>query len=255
MLESIGVFLNSVLNPVFSPLLVLPPFFSILVMSFVISLVVSVIYKYTTDQDLMRRLKAELKELQAEMKLLRSEPEKMMVVQKKAMETNMKYMSHSFKSTLFTFIPILIIFSWMGAHLAYYPLSPNEEFAVSVLLEDGLGLNASITAPEGIEVVSDAVQKINSNSVGWKLKGVEGSYVLSFLIGDKEYEKDILITKEKKYVQVEKAVNDGVVKSINSGNAPIKPINLFGWKIGWLGTYIIFSIFSSILLRKIMKLA
>ena len=72
-----------------------------------ITLLITLIYKFTTDQDLMKQLKAELKELQAEMKALKSEPEKAMEVQKRAMQTNMKYMMQSMKATLFTFIPII----------------------------------------------------------------------------------------------------------------------------------------------------
>jgi uncharacterized membrane protein (DUF106 family) len=116
------------LDPVFSPLLYLHPFISVTILSFLISLIIIVIYKYTTNQTLMKSLKDELKALQAEMKLLKDQPQKMMEVNKRAMETNMKYMMHSFRSTLFTFIPIIFIFSWMSANYAYEPIAPGENF-------------------------------------------------------------------------------------------------------------------------------
>ena len=39
-----------------------------------------------------------------------------MEVQKLAMEKNMKYMLQSLKPTLFTFIPIIFIFSWLRTY-------------------------------------------------------------------------------------------------------------------------------------------
>ena len=54
------------------------------------------------------------------MKTLRSDPDKMMVVQRKAMETNMKYMMQSMRPTLFTLIPIIVIFGWLNATLAFF---------------------------------------------------------------------------------------------------------------------------------------
>ena len=167
----------------------------------------------------------------------------------------MKYMTQSFKPTLFTFIPIIIIFSWLSAHLAFYPIAPDTTFSTTVFLKDGMGMNATLSAPEEITIISDAKQKINAESVTWKLKGKEGKYNLEYEIGDKVYEKDVVITKTKEYAKVDKLVNDDLVNSIKINNEPIKAMNLFGWKVGWLGSYIIFSIIFSMLLRKWMKLA
>ncbi|MEM4265704.1 MAG: EMC3/TMCO1 family protein, partial [Candidatus Woesearchaeota archaeon] len=107
-------FLNPVFDFLFGWLLPLPPFWSILILSFIMSLIVIIITKYTTNQDLMKHLKEESKELQKQMKELKDQPEKMMEVQKKHMESSMKYMSQSFRPMIFTFIPIIIIFGWIS---------------------------------------------------------------------------------------------------------------------------------------------
>src|SRR3989344_6394446 len=143
--------LNTLLDPVFNPLLQFPPLVGVLIISLIISVMITVIYKFTTNQSLMRDLKNEMKELQKETKELRSEPEKAMQVQKKAMETNMKYMMHSMKSTIFTILPIIIIFGWLNANLAYEPILPGQEFSVSATFAKGISGNISLYAPEGIE--------------------------------------------------------------------------------------------------------
>ncbi|MBW3020994.1 DUF4199 family protein [Candidatus Woesearchaeota archaeon] len=262
--------MSSILDPLFRPLLNLispepgmGPFFLILLFSFAISLLITLVYKAVTDQDLMRSLKAEMKELQKEMKELRKDPQKMMEVQKKSMETNMKYMTHSFKPTLITLIPIIIIFGWMSSNLAVYPILENDTFPVTMTVESELiGYNVSIEVPEGIELVSSETQKIESEEVKWLMKGNYGNYNLLFKIGENYYEKDITISNQfGDYADLESKIEDGNVKSIKIGNEKVKPFQSVGFKFpwignfGWLGTYILFSIIFSIVIRKALKVA
>lgn len=105
-----------ILDTITGPLFVLPEPFPILIISFVLTLATTLVYKYVTDQELMKTLKEDMKAMQAEMKTLKEHPEKMMAVQKEAMQKNMKYMMHSFKPMLVTFIPIVFIFGWLRGH-------------------------------------------------------------------------------------------------------------------------------------------
>ncbi|MBT3303759.1 DUF106 domain-containing protein [Candidatus Woesearchaeota archaeon] len=258
MFRALGDALNFILDPVLKPLLNLSPFWAIVIISFLIALIMTLVYKWATDQNLMHRLKGELKELQGEMKTLRQDPKAMMKVQKQAMETNMKYMTQSFKPTIITFIPIIIIFSWLAAHLAYYPIMPMEDFITTIELKDGFGQNITIITPEEIEILSDATQKINAETVSWKLKGPPGKYLLEYELNGQVYDKSVLITTESDYEPAEKLLKDDLVKSIRINNKPIKPlgkVKLFGWQPGWLGTYILASLVFSLLLRKLFKLA
>src|SRR3989344_1965257 len=110
-------FLDPVLNPVLQPLLNASPFLGILILSFIVSLLITLSYKLFTNQQEMKRLKEEQKEYQKKMKELRSNPQEMMQIQKDSMKKNMEYMKHSLKATLFTMLPLLLIFGWMSAHL------------------------------------------------------------------------------------------------------------------------------------------
>ena len=210
-------------------------------------------------------LKNEMKELQKETKELRSEPEKAMQVQKKAMETNMKYMMHSMKSTIFTILPIIIIFGWLNANLAYEPILPGQEFSVSATFAKGISGNISLYAPEGIEISGELTKPIEDGKVMWLLKGAEGDYTegnaLKFEFNGQNAYKDLIITQEQRYAPVMETIkNVGGLKAISTSNEKKKvitffgkPISFLGFKGGWLGTYIIFSIISSMILRKVMK--
>ncbi len=207
-----------------------------------------------TDQDLMKQLKAEMKEFQKETKELKDHPEKMMDVQKKAMQTNMKYMGLSMKPTLVTFIPIIVIFGWMHAHLAYEPILPGQDFTITANFKNAEG-DIKLAVPDKLRIISDPVQKISYNQANWVLNGLNGEYVLEYEFEGTKYNQELLITNKLAYEQPIKQIKNKRLKSLNINNQKLKVMNLFGWKVGWLGTYIIFSLIFSMSLRKMMNLA
>lgn len=240
---------ENLLNPIFSPLLNLPTLWAVVLLSFFISLVITLLYKYTTDQNLMKQLKEEMKEFQKEIKELRKEPEKAMEVQKKAMQTNMKYMTHSMRSTLYSFIPIIIIFSWMTAHLAYEPILPGQDFTTTVTFEKNVNGTIELSVPKGITINGDAKKEIKDSMVKWILNGDKGEYLLEYILNGKKYSKEVLITEENKYKEPIKKINDGYVKFIEIEHKPKKII----LGLNWLWTYILFSLIFSMLIRKVIK--
>ena len=244
--------ISDFLNPILSPLLNLPTFWAIIVLSFMISLIITVIYKYTTDQNLMKQLKEEMKAFQKQIKELKKETERAMAIQKKSMQTNMKYMMQSMKSTLYSFIPIILIFGWMNANLAYEPIMPEQEFTTTIFLEDKANGEIELSVPLGIEVNGATKKEIKDSEVTWLLSGERGEYLFEYIFDGKKYNKELLID-DVKYNEPIKKIKGSSIKSIEVEHNKKLPLNLFGWKLGWLGTYIIFSIIFSILIRKVIK--
>ena len=109
---------NGFLDPFLNPLLsYLGTFWFIVLISFVVSLVTVIVYKYTTDQILMKSIKEDLDKLNKKMKENKSDSQKMMQYQKEMWGKQMTMMKHSFTSTIYTFIPIIILFSWLTSNM------------------------------------------------------------------------------------------------------------------------------------------
>lgn len=244
---------ESILNPIFGPLLNLPTLWAVILLSFLISLIITVVYKYTTNQDLMKQLKEEMKEFQREIKELRKEPEKAMQVQKKSMQTNMKYMMLSMKSTLYSIVPIIIIFSWMSANFAYDPILPGQDFTTTVIFEENVEGTIELSVPDGLIINGGSRKEVKDSEIKWVLSGNKGEYLIEYLFDGEKYGKEVLITEENRYKEPIKRIKGGTINLIEIGHNKKILLNLFGWKVGWLGTYIIFSILFSILVRKIIK--
>ena len=249
-------FLDPVLNPVLQPLLNMSPFWGVVILAFVITLIITLAYKYLTNQSEMKRLKEEQKESQKRMKELRNNPEEMMKVQKAAMKKNMEYMKHSFKATLITFIPIILIFGWMNAHLAYEPIFPGERFSITAEFAEGVNGEAELLVDEGTELLNEAKQGISSNIL-WNLKSTAGEHFLTVKTGSEEQTKKVLITTDLMYEEPISVYEHSDIASIKINYNKLRPLGgmeIFGWQPGWLGLYIIFSIIFSVGLRKVLKI-
>ncbi|MBI2548911.1 DUF106 domain-containing protein [Candidatus Woesearchaeota archaeon] len=248
----------SFLDPLFRPLLNLPPAVALILISFIIAMVISIAYKFMTDQKVMKELKDDIKALQQQMKDLKQHPQKMMNLQKKMMEKNLQYMTKSLKPTLITFIPIIIIFGWLNAHYAYEPLQPGKQFTTQVEANAGYGGSITLEVPQGLSIVGNETQDLSNGTAWWYVSAeTAGKYTLTYLYQGRQFKKEILVSAEPEYLEPTEMVKDPALKAIRVNHEKLKPFggfNIFGWYPGWLGTYIIFSLIFSMALRKMMNL-
>ncbi|MFH1682946.1 MAG: EMC3/TMCO1 family protein [Candidatus Woesearchaeota archaeon] len=246
------------LNPIMGPLLKLGPFWAILIISLVVSALITLVYKLVTNQKLMKELKEEQKEYQKKLRSLRDNPAEMMKVQKEAMKKNMAYMKHSFKPTLITMLPIILIFGWMSAHLSFEPIYPGETYSITADFQKGISGEIELFPDEDTQLLSEAKQQINSG-VTWQLKSkTEGAHILEFNYDNQSYTKKVLITKELAYEEPITVFQHSDLTVIRTEHSKLRPLgqtfSIFGWQPGWLGIYIILSLIFSLSLRKIFKI-
>lgn len=114
--------LNGFFNLVFGWSVSINPIFGIVFVSFVLTLISVLAYKYFTDQDMLKSLKSESKKMRDDMKNHRDNPEKVKEINKRMGEQSMKMMKQSFKPMIITFVPIILIFTWLRE--AYSGIGP-----------------------------------------------------------------------------------------------------------------------------------
>jgi uncharacterized membrane protein (DUF106 family) len=229
------------------------PFLGVFLISVILSFILMIITKFTTNQARMKELKEKQKECQQRMKECK-DPQKVMEIQKEMMGYSGELMRHSFKPTLITILPILFIFSWANATITYMPIIPQEQFSVNAFLEKGTIGNLTIDVPSNITLIENISQKeIPSNSqVQWNLKGDEGEYSIKFKYNENVVSKKVIITKGPKYAPVRENYKQSPIQSVLVGNKKLAVIPFLGG-IGWLWSYIIFSIILSLIWRKVLN--
>lgn len=248
--------MTSIMDPVFAPLLRLPPVAAIAIISLIISVLISIVYKFFTDQKKMHALKDELKDMQKEFKKHKDNPSKLKSLNSRMMQVNMDYMSHSFKAMMITLIPVIIMFSWLNAHLAYMPIEPDQAFTTTMVFK-GNNINgmAAIDVPEGVEILGDKEVEVNDGKAHWVLKGKTGEYRLEYTYDNQVFERDVLISPELEYAPVRQPINKDSVKEIRIDNQPSKPLQIGSIKLSVIWTYVLFSLVFSMVTRKAFGLA
>ena len=259
LLEFFGNLFNPVLDPLFRPLLNLHPALSLSIITLLITLIMVLVYKKFTDQEVMKSVREEMKQIQKDMKEFQHDAAKVMELQKRSLEKAGQQFKQSMKPMFITMIPIIILFGWLSTNLAFNPLTPGEEFSTTIVFKGGVDGDVKLIASEGIEILGEEVQTIEAKEVGglfkknigevsWNLKGTEGEHQLTYEYGEELYFKEVLITNSKKYKEPKKLVNDGVVETIELGNEPIK---IFG--LSWFWAYFILAMVFNGTLRKLFK--
>ena len=101
--------LDGFFNSVFGGLIAWNPAAVLAIISFVLMLFVTLIYKYFTDQEALKSIKQEIKEIQNEMKEFKHDTQRVMELQKKSFQKTIETFKHQIKPMLITFIPFVIL--------------------------------------------------------------------------------------------------------------------------------------------------
>ena len=111
-----------VLDPTAGVLLNWNATLGIVLFSAAISLFITLIQKYTTDQETLRQIKKEQKILQEEIKKYKHDPEKVMALNKKQLEFLPRTMDITLRPIMYTSIPIILFFRWFNDYFAANPI-------------------------------------------------------------------------------------------------------------------------------------
>lgn len=259
------VVFNQILDPLLHPLLdATGPFWTLFSVSLFVSLLTTLVYKFTTDQTRLKQLKADMRRYQKKLSANKNNPEKALKIQKDMMKLNGELMRQSLKSTLYTFLPILLFFGWMQANLAFAPLLPNESFNVTVSFNEGVVDKALLVLPDELSSNSSLSQVPLKGVISWQIIGPSGLYDASIQIGDEEHFFSILISDAIEYVDPVNQVKDSsYIDTITLSNDKLRVfltvpgLNSLPWikNLNWFWAYFLFSIIFSMTLRKVLKIA
>lgn len=230
------------------------PLLGIALFSLVISLFITLVMKLFTNQARMKELREKQKSLQEEMKKFKNDLKKVAELQKEMFSHAAESMKHSFKPLLITFLPLILILGWANSNIAYKPINPGQDFSIIVLMDKEAKGNLTIELPDGLSLAGneETTKQISGQIISWKLNGEKGDYFVKIKYNSESAEKEVIVTEENKYAKVEQRYK-GAITSIKIDNEKIIFINMLGLKIGWLFSYIIFSLIFGQIFRKILK--
>jgi len=168
---------------------------SITLISAVIGLLLLIIFKYTSNQNKIGRVRDEIKAHLLAVKIFKDNISVTLRSPAAVFFCSFRLLFYSTVPMLVMIVPVVLILSQLGMWYQYRPLSLQDTATVKVLLNeraDGMPEVALLTNDAAASVLGP-VKVQSKTEIYWRIKPLKaGSHTLMFRIGNETYKKQIV---------------------------------------------------------------
>ena len=268
---------NSVFGKIFEIIFIpfrnMSPWVGMIIISFLTSLLMLLVFRFTANQQGIRNVKDKIKAHLLEIRLFKDSIRISLMAQGNILRYNLKYIGYSAKPLLVMIIPLILILIQLNLWFGYSSLDPGQKAILKAELDaDQSLLNTQfvIETPPGLEIESPALRIEEDNEVNWRLRATKpGIYELKLIINGQTLIKKVAVAQKRlSKISPLKIRRNFIDELFNPGEAPIpgnmpvksikieypdQPMNLFGWRIYWIIVYFALSIIFGFSFKGIFK--
>ncbi len=256
----------------------MPPMVGLLAFSLVSGIAMLYVFKWTSDQDGIDRVKRKIHAGIFEIRLFNDDLRAIMAAQRDIFLYNLSYLRLSLRPLLFMIVPFVLIVAQLQLHYGYEGLEVGKPALVKVTLaepEGGGGDEAAARArpapdvelrvPEGIRLETPRLWIPSLNEATWRIVADRaGTYSLTVRDGQEEHAKSVEVSP--RVVKRSPLRSDALLDQILYPGEPGFPatsgitaievtypeatVNFLGWETHWLIPFFIITIALAFALRK-----
>jgi uncharacterized membrane protein (DUF106 family) len=193
----INVATNAIGRFLLSPVGVLPGWLSNTVISAVIGVVLLIIFKHTSNQSAIGRVRDDVKAHMLALKLFKDSIVVTLQAQGRVFKGALLLLLHAIRPMLVMIIPVSLLLAQMGLWYQSRPLSPGEETIVTMQLADSVDapwLNVGLESTPVADIMIGPVRVLSKRQIYWKIKARENGYHhIIFRVDGQEVEKELAI--------------------------------------------------------------
>jgi uncharacterized membrane protein (DUF106 family) len=266
--------INSILGKVFDVLLLpfrsLNPWAGMVFISLLTGLLMLLIYRLTSNQTGIRRVKDKIKAHLLELRLFKDNMGVTMKAQGRILGANARYLALNIKPLLVMIIPLVLILAQLNLWFGSEPLSVGRPAILKVRLEPDvnvLNTEFSLESPPEIRIETPPLRLEESREVDWRFRPTApGIFNLTVRAGDKSYLKAVTVDgrplgkvsslkvnrnllDELLYPGEKPLPKDSRIKAVEILH-PARRLPLFGLRLHWLIGYLGLSILFGFILKK-----
>jgi len=195
--------LNAVLRPVFdlllAPFAAWPPIVPVTLVSLVVSILMLVVFKHTSNQDALAAVKQRIHAGLFEIRLFNDDLRAILRAQNEILRTNLSYLRLTLLPMLFVLPPLVLVIAQLQFHYGYEGLRPGERALLSVDLDPAAGGGARPAArldlPAGLRAEAGDVWVKAESQLLWRLVAErEGDYELGLDVAGAHLTKTVRVT-------------------------------------------------------------
>lgn len=263
---------NAALRSAFDVLLLpfrsLPPIVGLLVVSLVVSILILLVFKKTSNQARLEAVKRQIHACLFELRLFSDDLPAILRAQGEILRHNLRYLGLSSVPMLVMLLPLVLVIAQLQFHYGYRGLRPSEHFLVKVQLKEGRADTrpaAALEAPAGLAVVTPPVWIPSERELAWRLRADQpGDYELKLRLDGQEYAKTAQVSnavRRRSPVRLEPGLvnqllypaedplpRESPIASITVGY-PEDDVSVLGWPVNWLVLFFVLSVGFAFALR------
>ncbi len=273
-MDLINHILNFLFDVFFYPFRSIAPIYGLCAISLLSALIALPIFKYTSNQEGIQRVKSRIMGYLLELRLYKDDIRVVISAQKNILKYNMVYLKYTLKPLMFMIIPVSIIMINTASRYEYRPLQPGESALVRINLSKDKMLSAkntevALSVPLGISLETPPLRIDGGREVYWRVRAErEGAYDLVFQEANNKVKKKLFVksgitrlspeTFKGGFVNMllnpgELSINNSTVIEFIEIKYPSSKTIIFGWNIHWLVLFFILTLIFGFILMKPLK--
>ncbi len=269
--------LNAALRPVFdlllAPFAAWPPIVPVTLVSLVVSILMLVVFKHTSNQDALAAVKRRIHAGLFEIRLFNDDLRAILRAQNEILRTNLTYLRLTLWPMVFLLPPLVLIIAQLQFHYGYLGLRPGERVLLSVDLEPGAGGGArppsKLDLPAGLRAEAGDVWVKAESQLLWRLVAErEGDYELSLDVAGAHLTKTVRVTPKAVRLSPVRVDRGFVSQLLYPAEPPLpagspvravhlsypeREVSVLGHPMNWMIPFFVLSIVFAFALRGLFK--
>lgn len=200
LLTQIIVWINMLANAVgkflLAPVGVLPGWLSNTIISAVAGVVLLMVFKYTSNQRAIGRVRDNIKANMLALKLFKDSISVTLQAQVQVFKGALFLLFHSIRPMLVVIIPFSLVFMQMWLWYQHRPLAKGEETIITIEINGNVSdlPKVHIELARAMDVVIGPVKVLSKSEIYWKIKALENGYHdIIFDVGDQNITKQLAV--------------------------------------------------------------
>ena len=262
-MEIVRGIVTAVMGSILAPFSGRNPMASLIPLSLLVGIGMLWVFRLTSNQDAIRRIKARLQACLYEMRLFTDEPALIWKAQWTLMTTNARYLALMFAPALLMSVPMILLFGQLECFYGHVPLEPGREAIVTMQMKSAAPV-PELRTPDGITIESPPVRVDGGRQVSWRIRALRPvSGKMQFAFPGETVEKSVQAGAGPAYVSerrvssaldlvwypAESRLPEGPVDWIEL-RYPDAAVHGLGLDLHWLVWLLIFSGISALLLKR-----
>ena len=188
---------NKVFDLLFWPFRAADPIYPLAVFSLVTGVLMVGVFRFTSNQKAIRRVKDRLQAHVLEVRLFQDQLGVVLRAYARILRWTLAYLRHSLKPLVVLLLPLVLLLVQLDLRLGWIPPQPRDVFLVKARLARQAPLDqVSLRLPDGLTLSAPPLRISQEMEVDWRIRAErDGDFSIELVMAGQSFAKQVTVTK------------------------------------------------------------